>query len=185
MADARHGDHGAMEPAFDEAVEQLVGQYVDRMNAGEILDREIIRQEHPALAEELLETLEVFLRVGQSDEEAPPRHPRRLYAAPPDRPRRYGRRVRGAADVRRTPRCAESTASRSRCRQEGVHAVHEGGEGRSAAQPSERRARARHGGRREHSLLRHGVRRGGNSREHPCKDQGRRTRDGDAVRREG
>ncbi|MCZ6796144.1 MAG: protein kinase [Planctomycetota bacterium] len=51
------------------SVERLFGEYVDRLSAGEALDAEVIRREHPDVAEELIEQLRSFadLRSGDDD----------------------------------------------------------------------------------------------------------------------
>jgi serine/threonine protein kinase/tetratricopeptide (TPR) repeat protein len=42
----------------------LVADYVDRLNAGEEIDREAIRARHPDLADEILSELDAFVEVG-------------------------------------------------------------------------------------------------------------------------
>ena len=50
----------------------MLGEYIDRLNAGEILDRRVICSEYPELAEAILERLEVFQTVGAgADAEKP------------------------------------------------------------------------------------------------------------------
>jgi eukaryotic-like serine/threonine-protein kinase len=46
------------------ALEDILGAYLDRLNAGEMLHREDIEREHPAEAAEILERLEVFQKIG-------------------------------------------------------------------------------------------------------------------------
>ena len=43
---------------------QLLGEYIDRLNAGEILDKDIIEAEHPDVACKLIESLEAFQITG-------------------------------------------------------------------------------------------------------------------------
>ncbi len=53
-----------------ESLDEIVAGYVDRLNAGEMLDQGKIREECPALAEEVWGRLKVFQRVGGSAEAA-------------------------------------------------------------------------------------------------------------------
>lgn len=48
-------------------VDALFGQYIDRLNRGEILDAEEIRREHPQVAEQLIERLKDFQAFGSTD----------------------------------------------------------------------------------------------------------------------
>ncbi len=47
-----------------EQFDDLLYDYVDRLNAGEILDKQRIREEHPDYAEALIQKLEVFEGIG-------------------------------------------------------------------------------------------------------------------------
>jgi len=69
-----YGSH----PPEQERREELLQEYVDRLNAGERIDPEEIRREHPSLAEGLIEDLQAFaaldaagLGAGPFAEEAP------------------------------------------------------------------------------------------------------------------
>jgi serine/threonine protein kinase/Tfp pilus assembly protein PilF len=48
----------------DDMLDQIVAGYLDRLNAGEMLDRDEILREHPEYAEEVVERLEVFQTLG-------------------------------------------------------------------------------------------------------------------------
>jgi serine/threonine protein kinase/tetratricopeptide (TPR) repeat protein len=53
-------------------IEEILGGYIDRLNAGEILDRRMISREHPRYATEILDRLEVFRKLeSDADAEAP------------------------------------------------------------------------------------------------------------------
>ncbi len=54
----------------DDRIHQLVGEYVDRLNQGQMLDEETILSEHPDIGPQLLEKLELFQAVGGSAEPA-------------------------------------------------------------------------------------------------------------------
>src|SRR5438093_1565274 len=55
-----------------ERVEDIVADYVDRMNRGERLTSDQVRDAHPELAEELLEHLETFVELtSPSDDNRP------------------------------------------------------------------------------------------------------------------
>ena len=50
-------------------IDALLFEYIDRLNAGEILDPELIEGEHPELAETLIERLEVYQALGEPGDE--------------------------------------------------------------------------------------------------------------------
>ena len=52
--------------------DDLLYEYVDRLNAGEILDKEAIQEEQPDHAEALIEKLQVFEGIGIDRESAAP-----------------------------------------------------------------------------------------------------------------
>ena len=53
-------------------LEEILGDYLDRMNAGEILDRREIIKEHPEVADDIIERLEIFHAMGiGTDREQP------------------------------------------------------------------------------------------------------------------
>ncbi len=54
------------EPDSDRALEQLLAEYIDRLTAGEILDREQILADHPECGTALLEQLETFFELAAS-----------------------------------------------------------------------------------------------------------------------
>jgi len=59
-------------PGEGDALEEILSGYIDRLNAGEMLDREVIGREHPLDAEEIWERLEVFREIGGEGAAAPP-----------------------------------------------------------------------------------------------------------------
>ena len=65
MADDGGGGSTREESSLDE----VLAGYLDRLSAGEMLDREEIQREHPLFADELLERLEMFQFVGSTHEE--------------------------------------------------------------------------------------------------------------------
>jgi tetratricopeptide (TPR) repeat protein len=54
-------DHGQ---SRDDILDEIVAGYLDRLNAGEMLDLDEVRREHPERAGEVIERLEVFRAVG-------------------------------------------------------------------------------------------------------------------------
>ncbi len=62
--DTRDPDFEGLQGLSEDSLDEIVADYVDRLNDGEMLDPGKIRQEHPDLAEEVLGRLEVFQGVG-------------------------------------------------------------------------------------------------------------------------
>ena len=60
------------EDSHDSTIDELLAGYVDRLNCGEMLDREEIQREHPEEAAALLERLEVFQAFGQMAQTSTP-----------------------------------------------------------------------------------------------------------------
>jgi len=57
---------------LEEKVAELLCEYLERLNAGEQLDEQAIRSEHPELAEELLTELKTLEKVPSDEERAAP-----------------------------------------------------------------------------------------------------------------
>ena len=53
----------------DPAREELLAQYIDRLNAGEAVDADQIRRDHPDCADDLVELLKEFEGFGRSGED--------------------------------------------------------------------------------------------------------------------
>ncbi|MBI4607265.1 MAG: serine/threonine protein kinase, partial [Planctomycetes bacterium] len=64
MTDARPSS--GFDPAGEDRREELLEEYVDRLNSGERIDPQDIRREHPAVAGALIEALEAFAALSAS-----------------------------------------------------------------------------------------------------------------------
>ena len=63
--DANDGADSGHDPAPDQALEDLVARYVDRLTAGERLDRDQVLAEEPDRGQEILEQIEAFVAIGE------------------------------------------------------------------------------------------------------------------------
>ncbi len=54
-------------PEKAQRVDELLLAYIDRLNAGEWIHREVVEAEHPQLAAEIMVEFETFLRLGDGD----------------------------------------------------------------------------------------------------------------------